>query len=325
MASIPLISSSPCLFSRSLRTVPWVASTISITVTLKFHSFFNSPARSRHSSMFSGRNYFYYCCYSFEIFFTPALADGFHWSFRDSKSTQVLGTLLSILADINNVVVWMVSTCPFIFKPSIPFTNALWIVPSAEIKSGVTVIIISHSFFFRSLSKSSHSSSFSHFCNFTLWSAGMAKSTIWQVLFFGCWLLILNKSRRQHPTKNQQYGHLPTITKTLQVRRTIHAGHCWRSRDEIISDVLLWTPTYGRAKAWQPARIYIQQLCEDTGCSPEDLTEAMNDREKWRERVRDIRASGTTWWWWRWLLGLVDCTRLVDLFLFQSLRELPPG
>ena len=24
----------------------------------------------------------------------------------------------------------------------------------------------------------------------------------------------------------------------------------------------------------------------------------MNDREKWRERVRDIRASSTTWWWW---------------------------
>ena len=33
---------------------------------------------------------------------------------------------------------------------------------------------------------------------------------------------------------------------------------------------------------------------EHTGCSPEDLPEAMNDREKWRERVRDIRASGTT-------------------------------
>ena len=47
----------------------------------------------------------------------------------------------------------------------------------------------------------------------------------------------------------------------------------------------------------EPARTYIQQLCEDTGCSPEDLPEAMNDREKWRERVRDIRASGTTRWW----------------------------
>ena len=99
------------------------------------------------------------------------------------------------------------------------------------------------------------------------------------------------------PHKHQLYGHQLPITKTIQARRTRHAGHCWRSKDELISDVLLLTPTYGREKAGRPARTYIQQLCEDTGCSPEDLPEAMNDREKWRERVRDIRASGTTWGW----------------------------
>ena len=109
---------------------------------------------------------------------------------------------------------------------------------------------------------------------------------------------ILNKSWRQHPTRHQLYGHLPPIMKTIQIRQTRHVGHCWRSRDKFISDVLLWTPIYGRAKAGRPAQIYIQQLCEDTGCSPEDLSETMNDREKWRERVRDIRACGTTWWWW---------------------------
>ena len=92
---------------------------------------------------------------------------------------------------------------------------------------------------------------------------------------------ILNKSWRQHPTRHQLYGHLPPITKTIQVRQTRHAGHCWRSRDELISDVLLWTPTHGRAKEERPARTFIQQLCEDTGCCPEDLPEAMNDREKW--------------------------------------------
>ena len=111
---------------------------------------------------------------------------------------------------------------------------------------------------------------------------------------------ILNKSWRQHPTRHQLYGQLPPVTKTIQVRRTRHAGHCWRSKDELISDVLLWTPAYGQAKAGRPARTYILQLCKDTGCSPENLPEAMNDREKWRERVRDIRASGTTWWWWWW-------------------------
>ena len=109
---------------------------------------------------------------------------------------------------------------------------------------------------------------------------------------------ILNKSWQQHPTRHQLYGHLPPITKTIQVRRTRHAGHCWRSRDELIRDVLLWIPTHGRAKAGRPARTYIQQLCEDTGCCPEDLPRAMNDREEWRERVRDIRAASTIWWWW---------------------------
>ena len=109
---------------------------------------------------------------------------------------------------------------------------------------------------------------------------------------------ILNKSWQQHPTRHQLYGHLPPITKTIQVRRTRHAGHCWRSRDELIRYVLLWIPTHGRAKAGRPARTYIQQLCEDTGCCPEDLPRAMNDREEWRERVRDIRAASTIWWWW---------------------------
>ena len=93
---------------------------------------------------------------------------------------------------------------------------------------------------------------------------------------------ILNKSWQQHPTRHQLYGHLPPITKTIQVRRTRHAGHCWRSRDELIRDVLLWIPTHGLAKAGRPARTYIQHLCEDTGCCPEDLPRAMNDREEWQ-------------------------------------------
>ena len=69
---------------------------------------------------------------------------------------------------------------------------------------------------------------------------------------------ILNESWWQHPTRRQLYGHLPPITKTIQVRRARHAGHCWRSKDELVSDVPLWTPTYGQAKAGRPARTYIQ-------------------------------------------------------------------
>ena len=106
----------------------------------------------------------------------------------------------------------------------------------------------------------------------------------------------------------------PPITKTIQVRRTRHAGHCWRSRDELIRDVLLWTPTHGRAKAGRPARTYIQLLCEDTGCCPEDLPRAMNDREEWRERVRDIRATSAIWWWW-------SSTPLAVVYLLNAVGE----
>ena len=90
---------------------------------------------------------------------------------------------------------------------------------------------------------------------------------------------ILNQTWKQHPTKPQLYGHQPHIRNTIKVRRTRPAGHCWRSRDELISDVLLWTPAFDRAKARRPARTYMQQLCEDTGCCPEDLPGARDDRE----------------------------------------------
>ena len=94
---------------------------------------------------------------------------------------------------------------------------------------------------------------------------------------------ILNKSWRQYPTKQQLYGYPPPITKTIKIRRTRHAGHCWRSRNELVRYVLLWTPSHGRAKAGRQARTCLQQLW----CSPVDLPEAMDDRERWRERVRN--------------------------------------
>ena len=74
------------------------------------------------------------------------------------------------------------------------------------------------------------------------------QATVVSILLYGCttWTLtkrlekkldgnytrilraILNKSWRQHLRRHQLYGHLPPITETIQVRRTRHAGHCWR-------------------------------------------------------------------------------------------------
>ena len=130
------------------------------------------------------------------------------------------------------------------------------------------------------------------------------------------WHILLFWGLKNDLPKLIWWGYYLSIT--IQVRRTRHAGHCWRSKDELISDVLLWTPTYGCAKVGRPARTYIQQLCEDTGCNAEDLPEAMNDREKWRERVRDIRAGGATWWWW-WLFICQLVSLFIDWFFFLLL------
>ena len=101
-------------------------------------------------------------------------------------------------------------------------------------------------------------------------SSGRVTTTVWMQTKFmeqnigNCTRMlqaVLNKSWRQHPTKQQLYCHLPSISKTIQIRRIKHVGHCWRSKNELISEVLLWGPSRGRAKVGRSARIYLQQLC----------------------------------------------------------------
>ena len=63
--------------------------------------------------------------------------------------------------------------------------------------------------------------------------------------------------------------------------------HCWRSKDELISDILPWASPHGRAKVGRSARTYIHQLCVDTGCNLEDLPGAVDDRDRWREEGQE--------------------------------------
>ena len=69
---------------------------------------------------------------------------------------------------------------------------------------------------------------------------------------------VLNKSWKQHPTKQHRYDHLPPISQTIQAR---HAWYCWGSKNELISDVLCWTPTQGHTKVDCPVKTYIHQFC----------------------------------------------------------------
>ena len=113
----------------------------------------------------------------------------FHWRLNDRKSPQVSRTLLSILAVFNIAVVWMVSTRSPTSKSSSPFNNPLVTVPKAPITIGIIVTFMFHSFFY-SLARSRYLYLFSHSFSFILWSAGTAKSTILQILFFFLLLLL---------------------------------------------------------------------------------------------------------------------------------------
>ena len=108
---------------------------------------------------------------------------------------------------------------------------------------------------------------------------------------------ILNKSWRQHPTRHQLYGHLLPITKTIKLDEPDTQNTAGEVRTHSLVMYSYGPPHMTKQKQDDQ---HEQQLGKDKGCSPEDLPEAINDKEKWRERVRDIRASGTIWWWWWW-------------------------
>ena len=112
----------------------------------------------------------------------------FHGGLSDSKSAQVSRTLFSILADLNNTVVWTVLTRPVISKSSSLCTNPLVTVRRAPITIGRVVNFRFHSFL-NSLARSTNLSLFSHSFNFTLWSSKVhnSASSLFFVDYYKVW------------------------------------------------------------------------------------------------------------------------------------------
>ena len=78
-------------------------------------------------------------------------------------------------------------------------------------------------------------------------------------------------------------GAIPKIMTTIAAQSVRFSGHCWRSKDELAHQLLLWEPTHGK----RPRRTFIDQLVDDTELYKEDLANAMNDREYWKSKVVD--------------------------------------
>jgi hypothetical protein len=64
-------------------------------------------------------------------------------------------------------------------------------------------------------------------------------------------------------------------------RRMRFAGHCYRNKDESVSNFVLWTPKHGRRKPGRLPLTYTDFLKMDTGLESTDFKSAMRDRKAW--------------------------------------------
>ena len=105
----------------------------------------------------------------------------------------------------------------------------------------------------------------------------------------GCYTNLLrrvqNLSWQKHPTMKEIYGSLPRLSARLIEHRTRFAGHCFRAKEEIISDILLWKQSRSRKLT------YPDIIARDSGIHLEDLPNAMADRECWKEVVLGVSAK----------------------------------
>ena len=99
---------------------------------------------------------------------------------------------------------------------------------------------------------------------------------------------VLNISWKQHPTKKVQ-----PISVAIRDKRLRFAGHCYRNKNELASDLVLWQPVHGNRTQGRPPKTYIDQLADDNGCEIEDLPTLMIDRNRWKEFVNTCRARST--------------------------------
>ena len=106
--------------------------------------------------------------------------------------------------------------------------------------------------------------------------------------------MAFNVSWKEHMTNEMLYEDLPPVTLKIQQRRLRLAGHCWRHKEEIASQLVLWEPVEGKRNRGRQNTTYIDNLLQDTGmANTQELCTVMEDRTGWRKLVaHDGRPGG---------------------------------
>ena len=132
------------------------------------------------------------------------------------------------------------------------------------------------------------------------------RATVETVLLFGCstWNITvalarkldgtytrllraaLNVKWQSHTTNQILYDNLPKVTSTIQQMR-LFCGRCWCSKDEVVSQVMMWEQNHGKRPKGRPAKTFFDQLAQESGLTRDDLPKVMEDRRLWRQVVKD--------------------------------------
>ena len=90
----------------------------------------------------------------------------------------------------------------------------------------------------------------------------------------------LNKRWQDHTYNIELYRNITNITITIREHRMHFSGHCWRTREEMIIEVLLWEPLHGQRKPLRPQKTYAAQCAQlrnASGCTTDELKTAIGD------------------------------------------------
>ena len=96
--------------------------------------------------------------------------------------------------------------------------------------------------------------------------------------------VVKNVIWRQRITNEVLYVGLPRISTTIRKRCLRFSGHCWRSKNEAVNDLVLWEPKHGKG-ASEDRLAHLSLSCRrtprslETACWQPRMTELAGERE----------------------------------------------
>ena len=106
--------------------------------------------------------------------------------------------------------------------------------------------------------------------------------------------VVKNVTWSQCMTNEVLYAGLPRISTTTRKRCHRFSGHCWRSKNEDVSDLVLWEPKHGKRSVGRRAHTFVDLLEADTGVPRGCLLAVMDGRVGWRKKA-GVRGGGGGW------------------------------